>query len=110
MLTGCLLTGPKLTPVVKIHAVGDLREPARGARLLHPGEKLVLAMKASLAVISAVIGILEFAGVQNLDRYIVFGCEGQGCCQLGPRKRVRVGYYREHLLPKRLVGRIRQVR
>src|SRR5947209_6027278 len=45
MLTGCLLTGPKLTPVVKIHAVGDLREPARVARLLHPGEKLVFAMK-----------------------------------------------------------------
>ena len=81
MLGRGLLAGAEFAAVIEVHAEGDVAEAAGLTLGLHASEELIFAVKAALAVVALVVGVLEFFGVQNLDGNIMLGgeveCGGQ---------------------------------
>ena len=109
MLCGGLLAGAEFAAVVEVHAVGDVREAARCADLLHLGEELVFAVKAAVCVVALVIGAFQFVGLEDLDGDAVFGGEGKGGGEFGAGKRGGVGDDGLHVFAEDLVGGVGEI-
>ncbi len=96
MQRGGLLAGAELGAVVEVHPVGEMRETELQARGFHLGEELILAVEAAILVVAGVVGIFQLAGLQDVDRDVVFGCEGECGGEFTARQGRRVGDDGEH--------------
>ena len=84
MVLGCgLLARAEVGAVVKVHAVGDVREALRCAGQLHLREELIFAVKAALGVVSLVVGAFQLVGLKDLDWDVVVGGKGEGGGEFG---------------------------
>src|SRR5258707_4460574 len=100
MHLGGLLSWAKIALVVQVHSVGDRVEASCGPQLFHHRKKLVLALKAALAVIARILRTLELRSGNNLQGDYLFLREGNCIGEMSPGKAGRISDDREHFLPQ----------
>jgi len=109
VLAGGLLSGAEVALVIKVDAVGDGSKAALGAQRLHHSKKLIFAMKAALAVVANVVGVVEFGGDDDFDRYGLFSSEGESIGELRSGQAGRIGDHCEHFLSEFAMGNPGQI-
>jgi hypothetical protein len=109
VLAGGLLSGAEVTLVVSVHAVRDRLKAALGAQRLHHRKKFVFAVKAALTVVANVVGVVEFGGDDDFDRYGLFSSEGESIGELSSGQAGRIGDHCEHFLSEFAMGNPGQI-
>ena len=101
---GGLLTGPKFTFVVEVHAIGDGGETEGGALGFHLGEKFIFAMEAALSIVAGIVGVGKFGRLENLEGDVVLLGESDGIGEFFAGQRGGIGDAGEHAGTERPVS------
>jgi len=109
MLCGRALSRPVVGGVVEVATVGDCGKPELFAQSFHRREELVLAVEAALSVVRDVGFALHLAGLQNVQRDVVFAGEGDGRGQFLAGQAGRIGDDGEHIVAQHLVSFVGEI-
>src|SRR5690242_10968253 len=98
MLPCSLLARPKVTLIVKVHAVSNGVKSAGGTELFHYRKQFVLALKATLPVVASIFGTIELGCGKHLDRNSLLVGERECVGKVGSSQAGRIGDHGEHVV------------
>ena len=104
MIFGGALAGAIVAAIVGVHTVSDVGEPKLCAESLHAFEKLGLAMKAAIGVVTLVFRIVEFRGLDNSKRDTLRFSECSGLFHVTSGEAGRIGQDSKHAIAEYTMG------
>ena len=92
----CPLTRTEFAAIIEIHAIGEMFKSKSSPSIFHLHEEFILAVKATLRIVTNIIRLVQLAGLQNVYRNTMAARKGQRSRKFLAWQRWRIGDHCKH--------------